>query len=257
MIDDVVSQARGQKVVKDNRLIQSIVKHKSKLKAQEQKIICYLLSLIKPEDVKKKPPYIYTFDAKMFCMICGIDYTNGGNIKSIKNALDSISDYRFWLDYGEGLLKFQWIATPDIKKNTLNIEVEIPSKIMPYLVGLKNKFTEYELWQVLPLESRYSVALYEYLRSYLYKGEVQVSIEELRTYLGVSENKYTEFRNFKRLCINLPISEINESTDISVEWKGIRRGKSYSDILFTIKKKRSLELYNSYKTAKKKLDGDE
>lgn len=250
-----IEQAREQLVVKDNKLLQTVTRRKYELKAQEQKIIGYLISMIKPEDEKKAAPYIYTFDINTFCDICGIDKTSGGNLQAVKSAINELSDRSFWLNYGEGELLFRWISTADIKKGESTVDVEISSKVFPYLVGLKEKFLQYELWQILPLKSTYSIALYEFLKSWAYKKYVVVTLEQLRAYFGIEEGKYKDFKDFKKKILNVAKKEINELTDLEIEWHGIRHGRFYTHIAFDIKTKDRFEALEAYRRSTAILNG--
>lgn len=62
---------KDYKVVKSNDIIQ---KAKYELNKNEQKIFCYAVSKIKPDDPANKE---YTIDVKEFCDILGLDYYNG------------------------------------------------------------------------------------------------------------------------------------------------------------------------------------
>lgn len=249
-----IAKARNELVVKDNKLLQTVTRRKYELGTQEQKALGYLLSLIQLGDENKKPPYIYTFDTKIFCDICGINRDSGSNLQSIKKSLDSLAENSFWLDYGGGEFRFQWIVTPDIHRGEGVINVEIPSMVFPYLVGLTENFTEYELWQILPMKSAYSIALFELLKSYAYKHVVVVSLEQLRAYLAVGD-KYHDFRNFQRKVLDMAKREINDLTDLTIDWRGIRNGRSYNAIEFIIATKKDLDVVEAYRRSKAILNG--
>lgn len=253
-----IERARNEVIVKDNRLLQTVTRRKYELKVQEQKIVGYLLSLIKPEDKYRQPPYLYTFDISTFCDVCGIDRKSGSNVQSIRTILSELSDRKFWIDLedekGKHYMEFQWIVTPDIYPGTSKIEVEIPTKTFPYLVGLTEKFTEYELWQILPMKSTFSIALFELLKSYAYKHTIAISLDDLRKYLGI-EGKYSDFKNFKQKVLNTATKEINELTDITIEWEGVRDGKSYAWVRFTIEPKQNVDVIETYRRSKAILNG--
>ena len=257
--DRQIEQAREQLVIKDNRLLQTVTKRKYELKAQEQKALGFLLSKIKPEDQYRKPPFIYEFDITEFCKVCGIDADNGKNFINVKQTLENLSSNGFWLkkmtkEGKKSSLYFQWIVTPEIMEGG-KIAIEIPSKVFPYLAGLSEKFMQYELWQILALKSTYSIALYEFLKSYAYKKEVTVSLEELRGYLGLDENKYRDFKNFKQKILNVAKNEINELTDLEIEWQGIRHGRFYTQIKFDIKTKVGFHALEAYRRSTAILNG--
>ena len=261
-IDEVKEElaVRGEQtltVSKDNRLIQNLIKHKYELSVTEQKILCYILSKIEqPEgDIVKDPVYVYSFNIRQFCKVCGIDYENGKNYLNIKTALDKLADNAFWLDYGEGEFRFQWISTPDIQKNNGVIEVEIPRKVMPYLYNLSKKYTSYQLFNVLALKSSYSIMLYELFKSWAYKGTFTVDLSALKQYLSLSEEKYQDYRDFRRVVLERSIKEIEKYTDIRVSFRAIRSGRSYNKIEFTVKVLEELERAEANRRALAEING--
>jgi len=70
-----LSGARSYKVIKSNDLIQ---KARFDLTVQEQKIILYLISKLKPDDDKSKT---IKFEIKEFCSVCGINIRGPGGKK--------------------------------------------------------------------------------------------------------------------------------------------------------------------------------
>ena len=88
--------SRGQLVVKRNDLIQ---KSRHQMDLQEQKIILYIISKIKPKD----NDFIeQSFSIAEFCRVCGLDDDNGGNYMHIKNTLKSIRDRSIWVELDDG-----------------------------------------------------------------------------------------------------------------------------------------------------------
>ncbi len=248
--------SRGFSVVKDNKLIQNVTRRKYELTVLEQKVLCFILSKIKPaENITSVPEYTYQFNIRDFCRVCGIDYDNGKNYKNVKAALDKLADNSFWLDYGEGEFRFQWIVTPDIRRGQGIIEVEIPKKVMPYLWNLSEKFTAYQLYNILALKSSYSIMLYELLKSYAWKKVLVLSIEELRRYFGIGEDKYKEYKAFRRSVIERSIAEIEKYTDLRVTYEPVRRGRYYVALEFHIRATEGVENWESYRRAMAEING--
>jgi len=247
---------RTYPVFKDNRLIQNVTRRKHQLTVMEQKVLCYILSKIKPaRNMADEPQHMIQFEIRQFCRVCGLDYNNGNNYRSVKAALDRLAENSFWIDYGEGEFRFQWITTPDIQRGKGLIEVEIPKKVMPYLYELSEKFTSYQLYNILALKSAYSIMLYEFFKSYAYRQKITVSIDDLRKYLGIEETKYKEYKQFRRGVLERSIKEIEEYTDIRVELRPIRKGRFYSDIEFTIRIISGLESHESYRRVMAEING--
>lgn len=247
-----ISTKRGYSVIKSNKIIQDIIKRKRELKAQEQKAISYIISMIQEGDIKK-PSHIYIFDLKIFCDVCGISNNSGRNNEAIKETLEGIASNGFWISTYDVKLKkpkntyFQWITTPEIIDNQ-RIRVQIPNAIFEYLDGMKSYFTKYELYQILALKSAYSIVLYELLKSYEFRTVVEIPLDELRRNLGIDNDetekgkeKYSDFKDFKKRVLNIAKEEINRYTDIEIDWEGIREGRFYKKIRFTVLTKEDAE----------------
>lgn len=87
-----LAKLREYKVVKANDLIQ---KSRFNLTMQEQKIVLYLISKIKPDDTDFAE---YTFEIAEFCRVCGIDESNGKNYLNVKNAIQSLANKSMWVN---------------------------------------------------------------------------------------------------------------------------------------------------------------
>ena len=233
-----VSESRNYSVVKHNKLIQKVSKRKYELSLLEQKLLCYIISMVKPpENGTSNPVYRYELDIRLFCRVCGIDYNSGTNYENVRNALKRLADNSFWITEGEDELLFQWITTPRIRKGTGKIIINISPDTMPYLFGMSQFFTKYELHRILALKSSYSIAMYELFRSWANQKKLILTIDELRTYLGIGE-KYKEYKALRRKIIEPAIDEINKFTDLLIMWKPMKKGRSYYAIEFIIKEKR-------------------
>jgi plasmid replication initiation protein len=245
-----VLEARGYKVVKSNELIQ---KSRFNLSVQEQKIILYMLSKIKPEDMELREQ---TFEIAEFCKVCGMDLDSGGNYKYIKDSIKSLSDKSVWVfinDRDEVLLR--WINSAKISKKSGLVSVRISDDIKPYLLQLKDKFTQYELLYTLAMKSQYSIRIYELLKSYEYRRGQAFDIDDLKRRLG-AEN-YGRFADFKRKVLDISMREINELSDLSVTYSLEKAGRRFSKVSFNVKlKKNTDERLKAWKQIEQKLGGN-
>jgi hypothetical protein len=94
---------------------------------------------------------------------------------------------------------------------------------------------------VLALRSKYAVTLYEILEAYVNRREssLTVSIAELQNWLKVPENAYPDWRELKKRVIKPAVDEINERSEEAgflVGYEGVREGKSFIKIRFTLAK---------------------
>jgi len=217
------------KVVKSNELIQ---KSRFNLSAQEQKIVLFLISRIKPTD---KEFYYQDFSVAEFCSICGIDSANGKNYKNIKNAIKSLSDKSVWVTKDGSEKLFRWITEADVQIYSGTIRIKLQESMREHLLELQEHFTQYELAHALGLKSQYSIRVYELLKSHEYKRRCEFEIVKLKK--ALSAENYTRFPDFKRKVLEVSKREINEITDLMVEYNAVKDKRKYSSIEFTVRVK--------------------
>lgn len=219
----ILEQERSMIVAKSNDLIR---KSRYDLNTVEQKIVMYLFSKIKPEDTDLTE---YCFDIKHFCEVCGIDYNNGGNYKYVKSVIKSLSDKSFWIeeeDQTEVLCR--WIRTARLNKGTGKGVMKLDETILKHAIGLiqKGNFTQFMMIYTLPMKGQYSRHLYEILKSReneinKYKKEFVVyEVVELQHIL-MADN-YKDYYDFKRKVLEYAIEEINEYSDLQVNFEEIK-----------------------------------
>ena len=120
------------------------------------------------------------------------------------------------------------------------IEIRIDNDMKPYLLHLKERFTQYELLYTLAMRSQYSVHIYEFLKSLEYRhAKIEFDIEELKKKLMAEH--YKRFPDFKRKVLDIAIREINDVSDISVAYEVTRTGHKFSTIEFFVKRKEDLD----------------
>lgn len=222
--------AQQQLVVKSNELIQ---KTRFNLSLQEQKLILYIVSKIKPTDTDFEE---YNIDVRDVCAIFGItDDTN--NLDYLKKCLKALRDESFWIYFYERNVESlcSWINNVDIDYDNKKVSISLNNKLKPYLLQLKSNYTMYELSHTLTFKSKYSIRLYELLKSWSYKEQVEITLEQLRFMLN-AEKLYPEFKEFKRNVLNIALREINANTDIYVDYEVIRKGRSVYALEFKIEK---------------------
>lgn len=218
-------------IVKANALIQ---KSRFDLSLSEQKIVLRLIQMVQPQDEVFKE---YTIDIQEFCDICGIDRESGKNYLNIRNAIDKLSDKKFWLitDDKGTLSQCRWICKPRIKPHSGEITVRLDDDLIPYLLNLKQNFTTYSFYNILAMKSKYSPRLYELLKSEQYKRCFKYDLSDLKRLLNAE--RYELYGNFKQKVLDIALKEINETTDIYVEYEPIRTKKKYTAIRFTVRAK--------------------
>jgi len=244
-------ETRSYQVVKANELIQ---KSRFTLKVQEQKIILYLISKIKPEDMELKE---HSFEIRDFCTICGLDIEGGSTYAYIKQTLKDLRDKSIWITLADGSeTTLSWFDYITIKKNTGVVLIKISDRMKPYLIQLKQQYTQYELLYILAMKSQYSLRLYEILKSYENFHKKIFEIDDLKKKL--SAEHYTLFADFQRNVIDIAIREINDLSDINVSYKIIKESRRFTKIEFKIEIEKDItERVKTWARIEEVLDGDQ
>ena len=114
-----------------------------------------------------------------------------------------------------------------------------------------NYYTTLNLLIIQTLKSKYSVALYEILMRYKKINIPKFEIENLKKLLGA--DNYTIYRDFRRQALEKAIKEINDKTELFVNYEPIKRGQKVIAIQFNLEAKdtqleKQLEKENLFKT---------
>lgn len=242
-----IDKDRSMLVVKHNDLIQ---KASYNLTALEQKLIIYAISKIKPADHELDKIEIRVDD---FCSICGIDKTYF--YTEFKEIIDNLDGKTYWVQTDEKLFKFRWFSEAEYVHGEGKVRVLLNTNLKQYLIDLKEHFTEYELYNILALKSKYSIRLFELFKSYSYQSFISFEIEKLKHLLFLDDN-YKNFAHLKKYVLDKAIGEINKYTELEVEYKTITKGRKVVEIAFYIKRKGTLDSYISYRNTIDKINED-
>lgn len=218
---------RRELVVKSNQIIRS---SRYSLNTTEQKILIYIISQIKADDTEFRE---VDLSVQQYAKLAGIEL-NGKVYSRIKEHIQELADKSWWIPVSDKKdILFRWIDIAEVEKGSGVIKIKLHNSLKPYLLELRENFTKYELINVLVLKSKYAIRLYELLKSYLWVGSWEVKVKDLRSVLEV-EDKYLEFKEFKRRIIMPAVNEINKYTDLEVKYTTLKTGKEITKILFSI-----------------------
>lgn len=212
-------EIQRNKVVKANDIIRN---SRFSLTAQQQKILLYIISAIDKDDTELNECILNIVD---YCEVAGIG--KEGNIyNQIKEQIKDIADKSIWIKTEEGRETLvRWIEKPYIEENSGLIRIRLDKDMKPYLIQLKNNFTQYKLIYPMSFNSKYSIRLYELLKSYIHSEEETYTkifdIDELKKILDC-EN-YTTFKDFNNRVLLTARREINTKSDLEIEYEYIKK----------------------------------
>ena len=223
-------QERNHLVVKHNSLIQ---KTRYSLTTQQQKVLLYTISKIQPGDDDFKE---YVFELKDLCVLFGID-SHGQNYDSFKDNIRKLADASFWLKQQDGTeILVRWYNAVILPPYGTKVKLVFNEYLKPYLLELAGQFTSYELSNTLLMKSKYSIRIYEILKSYEAVGMYKTDIETLKVLLDCSGD-YKVFYDFRKRVLDVAINEINEYSDLQIEMTPLRTNRAFTHLMFMIEKK--------------------
>lgn len=202
------------------------------LSVVEQKIILTLASMVQPEDEDFK---VYSFNIKEFNNMLGIK--GSSKYTELKTITRELKKKVFEIKEGDDLLQLSWLGGVRYKNKLGIIDISLDLGLKPYLINLHNCFTQYKLQNILQLKSKYSIRLFEILKSQQWKNRsVIITIEDLKKMLGVTEKSYNLYTNFKQRVIDAAKKELEELTELIFDYEEIKTGRKITAIKFFIKK---------------------
>lgn len=132
----------------------------------------------------------------------------------------------------------RWVNEITYIKERGMVVLYLNRNVIEMITRLENQFTRYHLSQIATLSSQYSIRLYEVVIKWLSNGQTQkYSITQLRSLLGIDEHEYRTMSNFKIRVLDRAVKEINEKTNIELNYLQSKEGRTISHIKFNVKQK--------------------
>ena len=163
--------------------------------------------------------------------------------EAMKRAVEGLYEAGFTyskLDEKSGKIghyKSRWVDKIGYIDDLGCVELVFASDVIPLITRLEARYTEYDLKQVVGLQSEYAIRLYELIIQWRSLGKTNpISLEELRKKLGLVD-EYKRIEAFKRRVLDLGVKQINEHTDITVEYEQHKQGRVITGFTFRFKVK--------------------
>ena len=224
--------------IQHNNLVQA----KYSMTLQQKRVMIWLVSQIKPTDEDFKEHILSVKELIEVCQLSGesaykqlkdITFSlieKGIRIIDITNPKEDIETQISWLSsakyrYGRVTLTF----SPELK---------------PYLLLLKEKFTAVNMIDMMQFKSVHAIRIYELLKQYENIGERILDIEEIKECCGVKD-KLRKYADFEKYLLLIAQREINEKSDIHIEFERIKPFRKIEGIKFIITKNKAYELRNN------------
>lgn len=227
----------GNYVVQSN----SLVGGRQALSINSAKIVRTAIMQVVRDDIDMKP-YIVTIPE--LSEILNISRSNlYRDIDSITNEImESHVDVRADSAEKVKFKKINWVSFIEYQSD-IGLAIKLNNDLKPYLLNLKEKYTQYTLDNILAMKSIYAIRIFELLQEKILLKLIPLNgldicmlIDYIRECCDC-EDKYLKFSHFKSRVLDSAMKEINRVTLYHVEYLCLKKGKKIDRILFHINMK--------------------
>ena len=168
------------------------------------------------------------------------------NLKQLREATESIGSRMFEIQTTEKIRQIWLFSYVDYISGTGSFNVKINDDAKSYFFELKNNFTAMQLKSVLNCSSKYAKRLYGLACQWRSVGKKRFEVIELKKMLGLIDKKgneeYTEITAFKKKVLDIAKKQINEGSDLFIDYKLIKQGRSFKWVEIYINTKMGQQL---------------
>lgn len=220
----------------------ALVGGKQALKLNSAKLIRAAIMQVVRDDEELKP-YIITISE--LAELLNVPKSN--IYRDIDDITDDILNNPVYIREEAGK-KVRWIKIPWVTRCEYNSDIGVALKLndelKPFLLNLKEHYTQYTLDSILVMKSVYAIRLYELLQSKIMTRilpragtDIELSVETLKECCGCESKAYNTFSNFRNRVIDIAVKEINEKTLFTLSYDYVKKGKSVIGLIFHINMK--------------------
>lgn len=228
----------SKKIKKEDQKNELIVQHNHLIEAryhltlQEKRLMCWLASQVKQTDEDFKE---HELPIKEFAEL--IDVKGDHLYKTLDTITHKLMQKIITIRSlkKKGFAKAALLGGVEYYEGQGIIKLSFHPYLKPYMLQLKDRFTQISLGDVMGLKSVHAMRIYEILKQYESIGNREISLSDLRDYCGIEEGQYKNFNDLKRFLLQISQKEINNKTDILIGYEEIKTSRKVTSIKFTIK----------------------
>lgn len=231
-------------VIKHNNLIQG----KYSLEATEQKWLYKVFESVQKNGyTSREVQCSFNKFFKEFKNVLGKNITKA----DFKELVETVQDKKPYIIMGDEFIRTQWYKIKG-KVDYSNISLIIDEDVFKYIQSVNKNCTYLRLESLYSFKSFYSMRIYELIKQWCNtKMEIPYDLESLKELLGLEvreevvkgvkkiiNKSYDNFNNFDKYVLKKSIDEINEKSEITIEYKPYeRKGKKITSIMFEVEYK--------------------
>ena len=162
----------------------NLVGAKYSMTLQQKRIMIWLVSQIKPDDIDFKEHVLSIKEITEICQLSG-----ESSYKEIKKITFSLIEKGIRIiditdPNNEREIQVSWLSSADYYKG--QVKLSFSPKLKPYLLQLKNRFTAVNAIDLMQFKSVHAIRLYELLKQYQDIGERTLSKSDIFSFVSVN-----------------------------------------------------------------------
>jgi plasmid replication initiation protein len=167
----------------------------------------------------------------------GIDLKNLGKehreeiIEELMTKIITIRD----IDNPNNFTKIQLVGATKYKDGILSTNID--KELLKYIKEAQEKlFTRFNIQNIKPMRSGYAIRIYLLCKQFEDTGWSKIKLEDFKKQLEI-EYKYKRMYDLKKYVLEVAKKQINENTDIIIDYELEKKGRKYTNIKFKITSK--------------------
>lgn len=219
-------------VVKSNHIISASYR----LSVAEQRVILSCIAQVR-RDQQVSDDVFYSVTAADLAAMCGTDQRTA--YRDLAAAAERLFERRITILFEpDGSERHprkrltRWVQDVDYVPGEGRVSLRFGKTILPFLTGLTEQFTRYQLSDVAKMTSAHAVRLFELLAQYGSVGQREISVEELRDWFQLGDG-YQALKDLKRRVLDPAVEQVNQHSPLQVVWAQRKTGRRVSHLLFT------------------------
>ena len=239
-----------------------LVEANYRLTLGEQKVI---LNFIAQLDTSQENFTVARINAKSLSDACGFNAKSG--YRQLQEVLKKLLSRSVILQRrdGSGWYGSHWVQSCDYVKaengdsDCAYVEYKLDERLCPHFLRLRERFLKVELNSLITFTHVYSTRFYMIFKNRIKIGRARYSFQELSQLLELPPAYQKKTADLKSRVIKVAVAEINEKSDITVEYvyyKDGGRAHVGVDFTFYVKKQDAPLPQSKHPVRRRKLTGE-